>query len=171
MRLFIAIRFDSEITTALKQLQASLKDCGLKGRYSSEENLHLTLAFIGEYGNPEKVVDAMKAVEFEEFPVEFFGFGHFGIYHWVGIEENPYLMSYVKRLRSSLRENGIPFDSKKFKPHITLARRGRFMDGKVRYPDKIPEIKTTVRSVALIKSEQGKDGSIYTVLGEVKCTE
>ena len=42
MRLFIAIEFDNKIINSLKQVQGSLKACGLRGRYTREENLHLS---------------------------------------------------------------------------------------------------------------------------------
>ena len=77
-------------------------------------------------------------------------------------------MEYVKRLRRALAENRIPFDGKKFKPHVTLVRKGWFEHGP-KFPEYMPEMQTTATSVALIKSELGKDGSIYTVLGEVSC--
>ena len=166
MRLFIAIKLPNSIVNSLKQVQASLKKCGLKGRYSTEENLHLTLAFIGEYDDPDKVLDVMSDVDFEEFPISISGVGNFGDLYWAGIDDNPYLMEYVKRLRRALSENKIPFDGKKYKPHVTLVRKGWFEHG-VKLPEYMPEMHTTVKSVALVKSELGREGSKYTVLGEV----
>ena len=171
MRLFIAINFENSIVNSLKQLQSSLKKCGLKGRYSSEENLHLTLAFIGEYDDPDKVLDVMEEVEFEEFSIEISGIGNFGTLYWTGVEDNPYLMDYAKRLRRNLADNRIPFDKKKYRPHVTLIRRGEFVNGRVRLPEEIPEMKMVVRSVSLVKSELTNNGSIYTVLGEIPCIE
>ena len=60
MRLFIAIQFNDEIIEALNELQEDLRDQGMEGHYSRSENLHLTLAFIGEYGDPEEVMDALE---------------------------------------------------------------------------------------------------------------
>jgi 2'-5' RNA ligase len=60
MRLFIAIEFNDDIITSLKGIQQNLKSCGLKGRYTREENLHLTLAFIGDYGSPDEYDDIKK---------------------------------------------------------------------------------------------------------------
>ena len=57
MRLFIAIQFNDEIIEALNELQEDLRDQGMEGHYSPLENLHLTLAFIGEYGDPEEVME------------------------------------------------------------------------------------------------------------------
>ena len=167
MRLFIAIEFENEIIDSLKKVQADLKKCGLKGRYTKEENLHLTLAFIGEYGNPDDVLDAIEEVSFKEFSIEISGFGNFGDLYWTGLEDNPYLVSYVKRLRKALSDNGIPFDRKKFSPHVTLVRRGEFMNNRATLPQTLPKMKQTVSSIALVKSEPGKNGMNYTILGEV----
>ena len=49
MRLFIAIKFSSEIEKVLTDLQDDLKTQGITGNYTNIQNLHLTLAFIGEY--------------------------------------------------------------------------------------------------------------------------
>ena len=51
MRLFIAILFEENIINALTHFQDNLKAKGVKGNFSRRENLHITLAFIGEYGN------------------------------------------------------------------------------------------------------------------------
>ena len=47
MRLFIAINLSQEIKETLIDLQNDWYDLGVRGNYSSEENLLLTLAFIG----------------------------------------------------------------------------------------------------------------------------
>ncbi|SER13102.1 2'-5' RNA ligase [Lachnospiraceae bacterium NE2001] len=167
MRLFIAINFDKEIIYSLKRVQGDLKKCGLEGRYTKEENLHLTLAFIGEYGNPDDVLDALEELEFTPFEISLSGFGSFGDLYWVGLEENPHLKSLVKRLRKSLSDSQIPFDKKKFSPHITLVRKGVFMKGKKSFPQHLPEMKMTVRSISLMRSDFGKNGVNYTVVGEV----
>ena len=64
MRLFIAIQFNDEILEALNELQEDLRDQGMEGNYSPSENLHLTLAFIGECGDPEEVMDALEESDF-----------------------------------------------------------------------------------------------------------
>ena len=170
MRLFIAIEFDRKIINSLKQVQGSLKACGLRGRYTREENLHLTLAFIGEYDDPDKVLRVMKEVPFEGFPLEVDGMGRFGNIYWAGLKENPNLSSYVKALRDKLRDSDIPFDKKKFSPHITLVRDGVF-EKKGRLPEWMPEMKMKVKTVSLVKSEFTKSGMKYTVIGEAACVK
>ena len=60
MRLFIAIQFNEQMLDALTKLQNDLRAMGVTGNYTKRENLHLTLAFIGEYGRPGDVLDAME---------------------------------------------------------------------------------------------------------------
>ena len=57
MRLFIAIRLSDEMRKALVQCMHDLKKQGVEGNYVPAQNLHMTLAFIGEYKDPvmEKV--------------------------------------------------------------------------------------------------------------------
>ena len=64
MRLFIAINLSSAMKGSLIRMQDALYDRGVRGNYTSEENLHLTLAFIGEYPDAEPVLDALSSVTF-----------------------------------------------------------------------------------------------------------
>ncbi|MBQ9032127.1 MAG: hypothetical protein IJ106_11850 [Parasporobacterium sp.] len=67
MRLFIAIGLSEEMKEALINVQNQMYDSGVRGNYSPEENLHLTIAFIGDYPDPEMVLDAMETVSFTPF--------------------------------------------------------------------------------------------------------
>ena len=55
MRLFIAIRLSDEMKKALINCMHDLKKQGVEGNYAPAQNLHMTLAFIGEYDDPESV--------------------------------------------------------------------------------------------------------------------
>lgn len=168
MRLFIAINFNEDVINNLVRLQAELRDCGVEGNFTRPENLHLTLAFIGEYGNPDDVLDVMETVPFQPIPLKFECLQHFRDMYFAGIGHSPGLESYVRRLRRALSENGIPFDRKKFSPHITLIRKVSFRDG---VPEEIPaniNVRETVAAaVSLIHSERGRRGMIYTEIGGV----
>ena len=168
MRLFIAIRLDRHIRDGLESIQLYLRDNGIKGNFTKIENLHLTLAFIGEYPDPEYVLDAMRQISFQPFELALDGFGAFGDLYWVGIRaDNQKLENCVKRLRRTLSENAIPFDRKKFVPHITLIRRACF-DSKRGFPGDIPIPGDSMRVnyISLMRSDRGKNGMIYTKLGD-----
>ena len=167
MRLFIAIQFDEEILNALTDFQEELKRLGVTGNYTKRENCHLTLAFIGDYGNPEEVLDVMEQVAFEPLEIRLEGVGSFGDLFWVGLSENQELFGYVKRQRRALSEQGIPFDRKRFSPHITLIRKCSYK-GSTKIPVSNPPTGTmTAMRVSLMRSDRGKNGMIYTEIGSV----
>ena len=168
MRLFIAIQFEEHIIDALTDFQDGLRAQGVTGNYIRHENLHLTLAFIVDYGDPVEVLDAMEQVDFQPFEISLDGVGSFGDLFWVGITENPALAGYVKRLRRELSERDIPYDRKKFSPHITLIRKASYRHGNQIPVVAAPEGTMTATRVSLMRSDRGKHGMIYTEIGAVE---
>ena len=161
MRLFIAIKLNSEIRNALTDVQKHLIRRGIRGNYTNTDNLHITLAFIGEYDEPDFVKEVLSEVPFSPFPISLSALGHFGDLWWVGISDNVELASYVKRLHQALSEAGIPFDKKKFSPHITLIRKAIGSLPAV----SVPKTTMSVDHISLMRSERGPKGMIYTEIG------
>lgn len=168
MRLFIAIKLSDAMKDALIHVQKEMYDHGIRGNYTREENLHLTLAFIGEYPDPQPVMDVLETVSFAPFDLELQGMGCFGDLWWAGMKDSAPLAAVVRRLRRALGDAGIPFDRKRFCPHITLIRKaeGR-MPGIV-----IPKAAMTASALSLMRSDRGKakapsgrSGMIYTEIG------
>ncbi len=156
MRLFIAISLSEEIQKALVGVMHDLKKQGVSGNYVPAQNLHMTLAFIGEYEEPKKVREVIAKVPFPEIRLCLTGTGNFGNIFWAGVKGNQKLKTYVKDLRSALRAEGIPCDNEKFIPHITLIRR---MSAKNPYQIRMPKVEMTVKRASLMKSEI-KDGKV-----------
>ena len=167
MRLFIAIQFSENMLNALLDVQSEMKAFDVRGRYSPPENLHLTLAFIGEYGNPDAVMDALNSVPFEPFPLRLDRLGNFGDLYWAGIAENPKLAAFAKRLRRALADRNIPFDRKRFSPHITLVRKAEYYGETPLPPVHAPEGEMEVSGIVLMRSDRGKHGMIYTEVGRI----
>lgn len=151
---------------ALIDMQNQMYDHGVRGSYTPMENLHLTLAFIGEYPEPEEVIDALEAVQFTPFELSLNGIGSFGDIWWAGLDDNPALQAVVRRIRRALSDAKIPFDRKAFRPHITLIRKARAEHG---IPESgLADAKMTVSTVSLMRSDRGKNGMIYTEIGTLK---
>ena len=123
MRLFIAINFTPAFKQDLVDMQSALQHGGVSGNFTRAENLHMTLAFIGDFGDPDRVLDVMESVWFKPIRIELDGLQPFRDMFFAKIADNRALASFVRRLRRALAEAGIPFDRKKFSPHITLVRR------------------------------------------------
>ena len=168
MRLFIAIELDEQMRRALLRTQSQLRAQRVGGTYTKPENLHLTLAFIGEYGDPDRALEVLQALPFSPFPIALDGFGCFGDLYWCGLEGKAALDAVVRRLRRALAEAEIPFDRKRFSPHITLLRRARF---RTLPTAEVPRAEMEVRRISLMRSDRGNDGMIYTELGCVEADE
>lgn len=161
MRLFIAIQLSADLRKAICRVQEMLLRQGVRGNYTPEENLHLTLAFIGEYNDPETVLDAIESVPIVPFELALDGLGAFGDLWWIGLERSQALQDYVRRLRRALAEAGIPFDKKRFSPHITVLRRADGDLAKLRNIS-VERAGMTVDHASLMRSDRGKHGMIYT---------
>ena len=164
MRLFIAIELENRIKDELCMIQKRIRLQGMKGNFTTRENMHLTLAFIGEYSDPEYVSDVLNDVMLEPMKIALDGFGCFKDLYWIGLKEDKGLTENVKRIRKALSDNGIPFDRKKFVPHITLAR-------KIEYDKALPSdcpfpAAMDVGYISLMRSDRGKNGMIYTPIAE-----
>ena len=131
MRLFIALNFGKELLDAITGVQAEMRKLGIRGNYTKPANLHLTLAFIGEYNDPAKVTRAIRSVQFEPFKL-------------------------------TLAAEGIPFDGKRFTPHVTLVRRA----GGPELPESaVPGLQSTLSRVSLMRSDRTDAGMRYTEIG------
>lgn len=170
MRLFIAIQLNDRIRNVLTAVQGSLRQNKVRGHYTDVQNLHLTLAFIGEYGNADYVLEAMEQVHFKDFPLSLDGsIGSFGDLLWAGAEQNRYLENLTRQFRHSLADYRIPFDKKKFNPHITILRKAEFaQDGHFNISSvNISKAEMMVSEISLMRSERGRHGMIYTEIGSI----
>ena len=158
MRLFIAILPSDEMKEALIDIQNKMYDHDIRGYYTTEENLHLTLAFIGEYGDPEKVMDILSKIEFEPFEIELDELGCFDDLWWVGIKQSNPLEVLVNRIRRALAKADVPYDKKSFMPHITLIRKAAGQLQWIQSESAVMEVST----ISLMRSDRGKNGMIYT---------
>ena len=123
MRLFAAITLSDDMKKAVTGTLHELKQKGVRGNYVPVQNLHLTLAFIGETDDPGAVKEALKGVSFKPFKLAFSDMGTFGDVLWVGIKGNQGLSAAAKSVREALDAAGIDYDRKKFEPHVTVIRK------------------------------------------------
>lgn len=166
MRLFVALPLEGAPRDAALAVQRALRAKDVEGSYAKPENLHLTLAFIGEYPDPEAVLEALAGVELRPFELRLSGLGAFGDLWWLGAEPAEPLEALARRVRRALSQAGIPFDRKRFSPHVTLVRRARLgPDGMPGVA--VPQARMTARRAVLYRSDRGKDGMVYTELGEI----
>lgn len=163
MRLFFAIWPDAMALQSLLDLQgALLAECG--GRATRREQLHLTLAFLGE--TPEERVPALTQI-LASLPTQFFALrtdrlGSFmppGIV-WAGPSEpNGPLLALKEALDVGLGSAGFPVEARRFRPHVTLLRDARHKPAR-----RTLDVAWPVTTVTLVQSRQTPGGSHYDVI-------
>lgn len=170
MRLFIAISLNDEIRKTLVKTQEYLSRHGIRGSLTPRENLHMTLTFIGEHPDPDQVLEVMDNVGFSAFPITLNDIGLFNNnVLWAGVHEAEPLQQLVKHLRYKLAKADIPFDRKAFMPHITLFRN---VDDSKGVPEThVPDVSMVVDSISLFRSDRGKNGMIYTEIGNISAAD
>jgi len=173
MRLFIAVNFGDEIKSKILKVQELLRSQSTRGNFTRPENLHLTLAFIGEIqGEPieEKLKDLCTIIENIDSPPFDVPFNRTGCFThsrkelwWIGAE--PGVLGSLKAIHSKLIRDlpdaGFPVDERPFNAHITLAREVKHLEPIVLA---CPEIILKVNRVSLMKSERLKGVLTYTEL-------
>ena len=165
MRLFVAIRLDRDTARHIRRAQDAFRRHGVTGNYTPEENLHITLAFIGDYPDPDAVMDALEEVSFSPFRITADGVGCFGDLWWAGFRESPELEALAAKVRHALAGAGIPFDRKSFKAHVTFLRKAE-LPGRRPFPAVDAEAAAmTVDGISLMRSDRGKICMIYTEIG------
>lgn len=130
MRAFIAIPMPETVTTAL----APVLDAIPLGRAVAPENLHLTLAFLGDVRETmlEEIHFALETLRHPAFDITLAGLDTFGgsrpaSLH-IGVQQPCTGLAELQgRVRSRLHGAGVELERRRFLPHVTLARFGRTM--------------------------------------------
>ena len=131
IRAFVAIPLPDEVAGDLVAAQAGLP----AGRPVEPENLHLTLAFLGEHPEPviEDVHFALAAFRLPSFDLTLEGLGLFGDVRprvlYAGIRREPGLTRLRDKVVQAARGAGLDPERKRYQPHVTLARFNRELDG------------------------------------------
>ena len=85
MRIFIAIQLSEEMKRSITGTLHDLKKAGVRGSFVPSQNLHLTLAFLGEVEDVDAVKAALKTVAYKPFRLVLSDMGTFGDTLWAGL--------------------------------------------------------------------------------------
>ncbi len=123
-RLFVAIRPPEVIRDLL--IDAMDEDAEL--RWVGEEQLHLTLRFIGEVERPlaNDVAAALGQIRFNRFELRLSVVGRFDRRSsgalWAGVEPKQPVTALAAKVERACQEAGLEPERRAYHPHITLAR-------------------------------------------------
>ena len=97
--------------------------------------------------------------------------GAFDSVWWAGLKENGELRHLAEKLRRALAAAGIPYDRKRFSPHITLIRSPRWEKPLDLGAAAVPQCRMRAEEISLMCSTRGKHGMIYTPVGTLRSRE
>ena len=165
-RLFVAIRPPEPIRDRL----IDIMDDGADFRWQSDDQLHLTLRFVGEVERPlaNDLAAALAHVRAPPFELRLSGVASFdrrsGGVLWAGVEPAEPVRALAARVERSCQTVGLPPERRAFHPHITLARwRGprsrevrEYLDGR-----KLTSLAFPVDAFILYESHLSRHGAHY----------
>lgn len=123
-RLFVGIELPDDIRDLLDDLRAPLPGV----RWIENDNLHLTLRFIGDIDNRQarELADFLGSIEIQAFEMHLEGLGTFGSKEprtlWAGVSAAAELEALARASERAARAAGLKPETRNFKPHVTIAR-------------------------------------------------
>ncbi len=125
-RLFVSLELPVSVSEALVRLAPSLPGV----RWVAAEQIHLTLAFLGNIGaaTEEKLRTQLLAIQFSRFFLPLSGLGIFPAKGrpkiiWLGVGRgHPHLFQIHKRVTDAALAASLEPDLRPWHPHFTLAR-------------------------------------------------
>lgn len=125
MRLFIAIDLPPELKQALAKLRCELP----AARWVPAEQIHLTLAFLGEVEEASawRLNTELTRIQLPSFTLTLTGPGCFPHRQrprvlWVGVAPEAGLTNLVAAVQIAIRDCSLPVEERPFAAHITLGR-------------------------------------------------
>jgi 2'-5' RNA ligase len=173
MRLFVGLAIDEAVKETLERLTLRLraKDDGL--RWSTPDQWHVTLVFLGEVDDAAhaRLVRQLAELRHSAFMLRMERLGVFeraGILH-AEVEVSPDLLRLYEAVAAAVRKAGLEVEDRPYRAHITLAR-ARNREGKktiARLEGSAEQQRLSVRWEAseflLYESQLSPGGSRYVV--------
>ena len=181
IRSFVSIDFeDSQVLSRIKSVMSSLSALGGDLKPVEEDNIHLTLKFLGNVSASklEEIKSSLTQVTFPPFSLEIKGAGAFPSLKrmnvvWVGVGEGWSQVELIyEQTEKLLHQLGFSRETRPFSPHITVARvkSGRKRDEIAAFLGHLTDESFgtfNVQSVRLKQSVLSPSGPKYSTLFEV----
>lgn len=169
-RLFVAIRPPEPIRARLLDLMEGVSGA----RWQDEDQLHLTVRFLGEVDRhmAEDVAAGLANVRHPRFELALRGIGSFdrkgrAATLWAGVAPHEPLTSLHRKVDQACQRAGLEPERRAYLPHITLARLGRSA-GSIRHLVEGSGALTSppfqVDSFGLFESSLAPGGAVYTLV-------
>jgi RNA 2',3'-cyclic 3'-phosphodiesterase len=169
-RLFVAIRPPASVRALLLGAMGGVSGA----RWQSEDQLHLTLRFIGEVDRHRAgdIHAALGAVHHAPFEIALNRIGAFerrgqAEAVWAGVTPQEPLKALHNKVDAALTRVGVPPDQRAFLPHVTLARLKRSsgpVGNLLEHSGGLTSPPFAVDHFALFESTLTPEGAVYTIV-------
>jgi 2'-5' RNA ligase len=169
-RLFTAIRPPESIRGQLLDLMEGMSDA----RWQDEDQIHLTLRFIGEVDKHQAhdLAAALHNVRYPPFQLALEGLGTFSRRRqptilWAGVIPDEPLRALHRKIDQAAQRVGLEPDRRAYSPHITLARLDRSsttLGEFLRAHGNLASEAFEIKSFGLYESELAPGGAIHTLV-------
>ena len=169
-RLFVAIRPPREIRELILRTMGGISGA----RWQSDDQLHLTIRFIGEVDRHQAgdIHAALGSVHHPRFEIALNGIGAFDRRGqaeavWAGVAPHAPLEALHKKVDQAIARVGIEPEQRAYLPHITLARlkRGSGPIGNLlEQSGGLTSAPFTIDHFALFESKLTPDGAVYSIV-------
>jgi len=169
-RLFVALRPPPEVRAGLAAIQSGVPGA----RWQDDDQLHLTLRYIGEVDRPvaEDVAAVLGQVRAAAPVVAIAGVGRFEKHGladalWAGVAPHDALAALHKKVDAALVRIGLAPEGRAYLPHVTLARLARSYGGSIEIEHwlaahaGLTSAPFTLGHMILFESRLGSEGARY----------
>ncbi len=179
-RCFVAVDIDDHaLKAALLRAQEVIVATEADVKAVEEENIHITLKFLGEIPEEKtaRVAELIKGIEFRPFTLDFRGVGVFPAPSrpsvvWAGVSgEASEMLAVFTELERGLKALGFEPERRPFQPHVTLCR-VRSGRNRAQLAEAIRDMEDEefgilrVEHIRLKKSVLTRSGPIYSTAAE-----
>jgi len=182
MRAFIAVEIDNLTKQKISDLISNLKKSGADVKWITEDQMHLTLKFLGniDESKTREISDVLSSISsnFKSFTISLSNIGAFPNLNrpriiWVGIDKGAeYLKTISEKIETGLKKLEFEKEDREFNLHLTL--------GRVKTSKNLSELKKLlnetlfnsqneikINSLILFQSTLTPKGAIYSKLSTI----
>ena len=172
-RLFVAIRPPERVREQLLGLMGGLHDL----RWQNDNQLHLTLRFIGEVERPmaDDIAAELERIRFDRLSIALDGIGKFEKRRqgalWAGVQPKEQLKALAAKVERACQSAGVAPEQRAYRPHITLARWKGGSPGVDRFIERHSGLRSDpweIGEFILYESRLGQGGAHYEAVAEYR---
>ncbi|HOE09746.1 MAG TPA: RNA 2',3'-cyclic phosphodiesterase [Treponemataceae bacterium] len=171
----MAIDIDEEVKEKIFSFSRNFVAISSKGYFVTKENLHITIKFLGNIDASalSLIMDKISAEKIVAEEVDLKGIGFFpsacdAKVFWTGVHTDQWITDLFKSADSIASEFGVKKETRRFHPHVTLARfkeqpTRTFMDEALLY-ENISFGSFLPKELSLYESVLSTSGAVYKLI-------